>query len=104
MDVRSWIESQDDDTGVAEGIQQDALVKIMGTLKFFGGKRFMNALHVHPVTDFNEQQAHLLEVIYVHLLNKRGPAVRFLHSFFSFNLTRQCSSPILISTECWISN
>ena len=83
IDVRSWIESQDDDTGVGEGISQDVLIRVMGTIKLFSGKRFINALHVHPVQDMNEQQFHILEVIHVHLLNTRGPPVRPVLSCYS---------------------
>lgn len=49
------------------------MIRVIGNIKLFGGKRHVSATHVYRVTDFNEQQYHLLEAIYVHLHMTRGP-------------------------------
>ena len=77
VDVRQWIEaSADEDGQPSDGIEQDSLVRIVGTIKVFHNKRSINAISVRKVTDMNEQQFHLLEAIYVHLYNTKGPLVR----------------------------
>jgi replication factor A2 len=50
-------------------------VRVTGGLKSFGSKRYINALHVRPVTDAFEVFFHQLEVITVTLTIERG-AVR----------------------------
>ena len=44
-------------------------------MKSFNNKRSVNATVCNLVTDFNEVQYHLLEVMYVHLYHTRGPPV-----------------------------
>lgn len=95
IDVRSWIDSQEDDTGMGDGIAQDTLVRVLGGIKLFSGKRFINALHVHPVVDMNEQQFHLLEAIHCHLLNTRGPPVRDL----PYEQVSVCSGPAIVHRQ-----
>ena len=75
IDVRQWVESADDDTGASAGIEQDVLVRVVGGVKLFGGKRHITANRVSPVEDKNEQQFHLLEAIYVHLSLTRAAPV-----------------------------
>ncbi|WVW84856.1 hypothetical protein I302_106891 [Kwoniella bestiolae CBS 10118] len=68
IDVRLWLDSADDETGKAKGIEQDHYVGIMGSIKMFGGKRHISATHIRPITDFNEIHHHLLKALYVSLL------------------------------------
>lgn len=76
IDVRVWIESEDDDTGATEGLQIDSLARVVGTMKVFSNRRSVNSAAMHPVTDFNEQQYHLLDAMYTHLVLTRGSLVR----------------------------
>jgi replication factor A2 len=76
IDVRQWVEQAADDEGAAsDAIEQDTLVRIVGNVKVFHSKRNINAISVRPVSDMNEQQFHLLDVIYTHLYNTKGPLV-----------------------------
>ena len=54
---------------------QGKYVRVIGTMKSFNNKRSVNATICKVVTDFNEPQYHLLEVMYVHLYHTRGPPV-----------------------------
>jgi hypothetical protein len=47
-------------------------VRIYGRLKQFSGRRFIGALVIRPVPDYNEVQYHLLEAAAVHLYFTRG--------------------------------
>lgn len=57
---------------------QGKYVRVIGTMKSFNNKRSVNATVCNLVTDFNEVQYHLLEVMYVHLYHTRGPPVSSL--------------------------
>ena len=48
-------------------------VKVNGTLKSFGKKRYINATQIRHITDPHEIYFHILESIYVTLLVERGP-------------------------------
>ena len=78
-------------------------VRVTGGLKSFGSKRYINALHVRPVTDAFEVFFHQLEVITVTLTIERG-AVRgisfatratFDHLYHSQQL------PFSLGTRTW---
>jgi len=48
-------------------------VRVIGLLRSFQNRRTIMAFRTLPVEDSNELTYHLLEVIYVHLYNLRGP-------------------------------
>lgn len=52
-------------------------MKVIGTLKSFGAKRNLGAYSIAKVTDFNMLTLHLLDVIFVHLYNTKGPLAPF---------------------------
>lgn len=51
-------------------------VRVSGTLKTFGNKRYINASHVRKIDDFHELYFHLLDAMTITLTLQRGP-VRF---------------------------
>lgn len=51
-------------------------VRVTGTLKNFGNKRYINASSVRPSVDPHELYFHLLEVMYVNIAHERGPVRR----------------------------
>lgn len=67
IDVRLWLDSADDETGKTAGVEQDKYIAVMGTIKFFGGKRHVSATHVRLVEDANEVYHHMLKSLYVSL-------------------------------------
>lgn len=52
-------------------------MRLTGFLKSFGGKKYINATYMRPVTDFSEIDFHFLECITVTLTLERGPVSRF---------------------------
>jgi len=48
-------------------------VRVVGGLKSFGKKRYVNINHIRPVTDGHEVYFHMLEAMTVSLIVERGP-------------------------------
>lgn len=48
-------------------------VRVTGTLKSFGKKRYINATHIRNITDPHEIYFHILEAIAANLIIERGP-------------------------------
>lgn len=94
IDVRQWLESVDDDTGRTAGLVVDSLARVVGNPKIFSNRRFVAAVGIHPVTDYNEQQYHLLDAMYTHLVLTRGSLV----SSSSSKLLNAFSPNLLIAT------
>ncbi|CAH0479816.1 unnamed protein product [Peronospora belbahrii] len=66
-----------DDTDASEGemnrLREGSYVRVVGKLRTFQGKSSLSCFNVAPVEDMNELTHHLLEVIYVHCWNTKGP-------------------------------
>ncbi|EIW67669.1 hypothetical protein TREMEDRAFT_18062, partial [Tremella mesenterica DSM 1558] len=67
IDARLWLDSAEDESEKAKGIEQDKYVGIMGSIKLFGGKRHISASHIRLIEDLNEVYNHLLKALYVSL-------------------------------------
>ena len=52
---------------------EDSWARVTGTLKTFGSKRYINAVHIRPVKDHQEIFFHLAEVMSTQLIFDRGP-------------------------------
>ena len=48
-------------------------MRIIGNLRPFDGNRNIVAFDIRPITDHNEITHHMLNVIFVHLQNTKGP-------------------------------
>ncbi|KAJ8078850.1 Replication factor A protein 2 [Marasmius tenuissimus] len=72
IEARTWSEGSEDDED-KWGVQVHGYARVVGTLKSFGGKRYINATHLRPCHDSNEFYFHIFEVISVHLTRKFGP-------------------------------
>ena len=70
LEVKKFIDTQEAPTPEYE---VDSYVRVWGRLKSFGGKRYVSAHLIRPVTDYNEVNYHMLESTYVHLFFTRGP-------------------------------
>ncbi|POM64269.1 Replication protein A 32 kDa subunit [Phytophthora palmivora] len=66
-----------DDADASEGemnrLREGSYVRVVGKLRTFQGKASLSCFNVTPVEDMNELTHHLLEVIYVHCYNTKGP-------------------------------
>ncbi|ETP50911.1 hypothetical protein F442_03871 [Phytophthora nicotianae P10297] len=62
------------DEDASEGdLREGSYVRVVGKLRSFQGKSSLSCFNVVPVQDMNELTHHLLEVIYVHCYNTKGP-------------------------------
>lgn len=64
-------------------IRELRYVKVNGTLKSFGKKRYINATQIRHITDPHEIYFHILESIYVTLLVERGPVSISLYNNYT---------------------
>jgi len=88
IDARLWVDKDDqsDYTMARKGTWKEGIyVRVVGQLRTFGGKRSVVAFRIAPLTDYNEVTHHLLEVVYVHLLNTKGLQQGALQSNFGNN-------------------
>ncbi|PWW76491.1 replication protein A, subunit RPA32 [Tuber magnatum] len=73
LEVKQWVEATAILDGPSQKLQPNQYVRVLGTLKAFGGKRHLGAHHIRPITDFNEIHYHLLEATAIHLHLTKGP-------------------------------
>ncbi|KAF8201721.1 hypothetical protein BJ912DRAFT_514297 [Pholiota molesta] len=74
MEARHWVDSaSDDDSHKWAAIEEMRYVRVTGTLKSFGKKRYINATHIRNITDPHEIYFHILEAITANLIIERGP-------------------------------
>lgn len=78
MEVKQWVDADSitDDSSPLK-LTTNQYVRVLGTLKPFNNKRHVGAHQIHPITDFNEVQYHLLEAAAIHLHYTRGPPEQF---------------------------
>ena len=68
IDVKKWIDTQKmTDTDPAELYPPDSFVRVWGRLKPVQDRRYVGAIFMRAVDDFNEVNYHMLEAAYVHL-------------------------------------
>ncbi|KAG6845342.1 hypothetical protein H0H87_010799 [Tephrocybe sp. NHM501043] len=73
IEARHWVDSSsEEDSGKWGGIEENKYVRVTGTLKTFGNKRYINATHIRASTDPHEVYFHILEAINVTLMADRG--------------------------------
>ncbi|KAF8077881.1 replication protein A subunit RPA32 [Lyophyllum atratum] len=73
IEARHWVDStSEEDSGKWGGIEETMFVRVTGTLKTFGSKRYINATHIRVATDPHEVYFHILEAIAVTLMVDRG--------------------------------
>ncbi|KIO27969.1 hypothetical protein M407DRAFT_72430, partial [Tulasnella calospora MUT 4182] len=65
MDLEQLMEKQ--------GVRENEWIRVLGTVKHFGGKRHFNAMVIRAVTDPHEIYFSMLEALQVHMLYTRGP-------------------------------
>jgi len=74
IEARHWVDSSsEEDTGKWGGIDESMCVRVTGSLKTFGQKRYVNATHIRASQDPHEIYFHILESIAVTLMIDRGP-------------------------------
>ncbi|KAE8991140.1 hypothetical protein PR003_g21248 [Phytophthora rubi] len=67
-------DDQDASEGEMNRLRDGSYVRVVGKLRSFQGKNSLSCFNVTPLEDLNELTHHLLEVVYVHCYNTKGPA------------------------------
>ncbi|KAI0647061.1 hypothetical protein C8Q79DRAFT_957591 [Trametes meyenii] len=72
MEARQWVNANDDEVTHTEEIKAGTYVRVLGTLKVFGNKRYITATHIKPDRSAGELLFHILEAATVALILERG--------------------------------
>ncbi|KAI0670372.1 replication protein A subunit RPA32 [Trametes maxima] len=72
MEARQWVNANDDEGNNTEEIKEGTYVRVLGTLKVFGNKRYITATHIKPDRSVDELLFHILEAATVALILERG--------------------------------
>ncbi|KAJ5638638.1 hypothetical protein N7528_001028 [Penicillium herquei] len=76
VEVKKWVDSATADSMDVDdpnGIHTKGYVRVYGSIKSFGNKRYVGAHSIRPVTDINEFLCSMLEATASHLFFTRGP-------------------------------
>ncbi|KAH3761204.1 replication protein A 32 kDa subunit [Pelomyxa schiedti] len=77
MEVVLWLDSQEGmNLGDGEASQKFAVgtyVRVYGALRSFADRRTLTSYRMYALTSMNELTHHMLEALFVHLHNQRGP-------------------------------
>lgn len=77
VEARHWVDSANEEDSERWGsITEGAYIRVMGGLKMFGNKRYINAQHIRPVKDHHEFLFHTLEAMTVTRIFEKGPPPR----------------------------
>ncbi|KAN0077094.1 hypothetical protein V8E55_010949 [Tylopilus felleus] len=76
IEARHWTDSSMEDESEKKGIAEGAHVRVLGSLKMFGNKRYINANLIRPIASPSEIYFHLLEAMTVSMIWERGPLPR----------------------------
>ena len=77
IEARHWTDSSmEDSPDKAARVKDGSYVRVLGNLKMFGTKRYINVNQIRPTKSADEIYFHLLEVMTVTLMWERGPPLR----------------------------
>ncbi|KAF9053750.1 nucleic acid-binding protein [Hymenopellis radicata] len=74
FEARHWNESNnEEDQERWGGIEEKTYIRVIGQLKSFNSKRYINAHNIRPITDFMEVYFHQLETITISMFMEHAP-------------------------------
>ncbi|KAI9571343.1 hypothetical protein HD554DRAFT_2075347 [Boletus coccyginus] len=73
IEARHWTDSSMEDESEKNGIVEGAYVRVLGGLKTFGNKKYINTNLIRPIDSPAEIFFHLLEAMTVTMIWERGP-------------------------------
>ncbi|KAH9854240.1 replication protein A subunit RPA32 [Lenzites betulinus] len=77
MEARQWMDpNTEEENKNREEIKENNYVRVLGSLKVFGNKRYITATHIKPYKGVDELFFHILEAATVTLTFERGPPPR----------------------------
>ena len=79
-------------------IRENSFVKIVGQLREYEGRKHVLIYDIAPVTDWNELTHHLLQIVYVHLQNTKGPIPVRLFIIYSQIICIICITNIFVTS------
>ncbi|KAF8559772.1 replication protein A, subunit RPA32 [Imleria badia] len=76
IEARHWTDSSMEDESEKNGIVEGAYVRVLGSLKTFGNKKYINTNLIRRIASPAEIYFHLLEAMTVTMIWERGPPPR----------------------------
>ncbi|ETW85830.1 hypothetical protein HETIRDRAFT_471029 [Heterobasidion irregulare TC 32-1] len=75
VEARYWSDSTSQEGDSFEGVKEGNYVRVSGTLKTYGSKRYINTAHIRLLKDWPEHELffHIAETMAVTLMFDRGP-------------------------------
>ena len=67
--------------------RENSFVKVVGQLREYEGRKHVLIYDITPIVDWNELSHHLLQIIFIHLQNTKGPIPVRISSFRPFVLS-----------------
>ncbi|KIK96326.1 hypothetical protein PAXRUDRAFT_32464 [Paxillus rubicundulus Ve08.2h10] len=99
IEARHWIDSSVDDESEKNGIVEGAYVRVLGSLKTFGSKKYINTNLMRPVSSPAEIYFHLLEAMTVTLIWERGPVKLTSKNNAAGSNTAYLTQPTVVSSD-----
>nr|CAG8562757.1 13509_t:CDS:2 [Entrophospora candida] len=86
ISVKIWQDSTDEANAKNDDIKENTYVTVFGNLKVLNKERYVVAVKIKPVTDFNEISSHIGHVIFDHLyfiknVNLKNPLYKDIIAF-----------------------
>ncbi|ESK94527.1 putative replication factor-a protein [Moniliophthora roreri MCA 2997] len=73
IEARHWSDQNSEDDRKFGHVQSMTYARVLGNLKQYGGKRYINATHIRTCEDPQESFFHQLETATIHLMHLNGP-------------------------------
>nr|CAG8507276.1 1355_t:CDS:2 [Entrophospora candida] len=89
ISVKIWQDSTDEANAKNDDIKENTYVTVFGNLKVLNKERYVVAVKIKPVTDFNEISSHIGHVIFDHLYFIKNVGTR---TFLRENYSREINN------------
>jgi replication factor A2 len=77
IECKQWLDKDNGIPSALKNVMPGSSVRVFGNVREYEGRIHILVFHAAEITDMNEISYHVLDVIYTHLQNSRGPiAVR----------------------------
>ena len=84
--------------------RENSFVKVVGQLREYEGRKHILIYDITPIVDWNELSHHLLQIIFIHLQNTRGPIPVsnwfLIHNFFRYSSSFVINCSLLFIIDC----
>jgi replication factor A2 len=73
IECKQWIEKDAGAFSKLRSLREGLLVRVVGNLREYEGRTHVLVFDVTPISDWNELTYHILDVVFTHVQNTRGP-------------------------------